>query len=330
MEESLARALSSRLDELGLHLKIPTTLAGLQPHEPVSATLVHNQGPTRYLALFSDEMTLSSLERKWTHHPQKAPLFILGPRATERSAEMFRQLGINFLDQAGNAYITFKGVHIDVRGRRLTTSAKSNLDTSRLPRGGVNLFSTKRAQVIFAILSWPQLLREPVRQLAHTAGTSLGQTQETLGLLEAEGFLDEHRSLIQHRQDRLIDQWTATYPAGLGARSKVRAFSGDFSSLRSSTFSAYVAGEAAIPGILRPETLTLFTVESPTELIREHRWRRTTENPNIFLRRQFWHGLHPEEPGIHTAPWLLTYAELMAANENRQLEAAHTVRMEHA
>ncbi|KJQ53260.1 type IV toxin-antitoxin system AbiEi family antitoxin [Microbacterium sp. SA39] len=328
MNESLAQSLADRFDELGLRIIEPLDLAELPTRETVAATLAHGDSRAAYHVAHADPLTVSSNDWVQPHHERSERLLLVGPRVTERSAAMFRQLGIDYIDTAGNALIDFPGVHIDVRGRRSVQGAKA--DSPRMTRGGVNLFSRKRAQVIFALLSWPELLSMPVRQLATAAGASLGQTQETLELLTQYSYLDDRRELTPLLHDRLIDQWTISFPSGLGSAANTGRFSGEWRNLDAKDSAIYVGGEAAVPDLLRPETATLYTVEYPTEFIRARRWRRDDDHPNIFLRHRFWRSEGDEtQPGIHPAPWLLVYADLIASNDARQREAAQQLRERH-
>ncbi|NUL45747.1 hypothetical protein F7P69_11165 [Cellulosimicrobium funkei] len=328
MDAQLAQELADRFDELGLRFLEPIDLTELPSEATASATLAHQQGHAQYHVGYSDTLTLSSMGWVKPHYVEHNRLLLVGPRVTERSAEKFRRLGINYIDQAGNAFITFNGVHIDVRGRRdlhrVPTSAP------RLTRGGVNLFSVKRSQVIFTILSWPDLLDGPVREIATTSTVSLGQAQGTLDLLMQYGYLDDEKRFAPGRRDLLIDHWTASFPSGLGSAGKAGRYSGDWASLRVGETSVYVSGEAAVPELLRPETAVLYTEDFPIELIRSHRWRRNDDQPNIFLRQKFWQPSHaPARPGVHEAPWLLVYADLLASNDGRQHEVAKHIREDH-
>ena len=75
---------------------------------------------------------------------QRERLFLLGPVVHPRSARDLRAAGIQFLDAAGNAYLNFDGVLIDVRGRkpdpRLAPYKRSS-------ERSTNLFTPRRAQV---------------------------------------------------------------------------------------------------------------------------------------------------------------------------------------
>lgn len=196
-------------------------------------------------------------------------------------------------------------------------------------RSGVNLFSAKRSQVIFAILTWPELLGEPVREVAHASNVSLGLAQETLQLLEDNDILNADRHLSRASRSRLIDQWVSAYPANLSRQISLGTFSGDISRLRASESTIYISGEAASSELRRPENLILYSAVLPKELIVARRWRRDDEEPNILIRRQFWTEQRPLAPGVNPAPWLLTYADLLASGDSRQKEAAHALRDAH-
>ncbi|MFA5607757.1 MAG: type IV toxin-antitoxin system AbiEi family antitoxin [Leucobacter sp.] len=325
MDDQLAQRFLKHFKGLGLRFLEPVDLTEIPLHGTTPLTLVHEFGRSEYRVGFTNTLTASAMNWVAPQDHGEERILLLGPRVTERSAEMLRQMEINYLDQSGNAFINFAGVHIDVRGRRAEAPYKSALP--RAPRGGVNLFSTKRSQVIFSILSWPELLRQPVRTLAAWAGVSLGQAQETLELLTQYGFLDDRRQIIPNRRDRLIDQWAAAYPTGLGSDANTARFSGDWQGFDPGTSAVWVSGEAAVPELLRPETVVLYTYEFPTQLIRAHRWRRNDAEPNIFLRHRFWKPVDSHESsGINEPPWLLIYADLLAANDSRQREAAEQLR----
>lgn len=327
MRESLARRLSKRLEEYGLSFMEPTDLTKLGDGDTLEATLREARGSsqTQCRVLYSSSQTEGTL-RTTGLLVEPRRLLIVGPRVTERSAERFRALGVNFLDQAGNAFIVFDGVRIDVRGRRPDPKLAAEPGVRKSVRGA-GLFSTKRSQVVFAILSWEELLGGTVREIARTAKVSTGQVQATMGLLEQGGFLDGRNWASPRERDRLIDQWTAAYPLGLGAAAGAQPFSGDFTKLQATNMPVYVSGAAAVPEVLRrPESIVLYSTEIPVELIRTNRWRRNEERPNIFLRQQFWIPPEPEIPGSQRAPWLLVYADLMASNDSRLREAAQELR----
>ncbi|PPF75504.1 hypothetical protein [Pseudoclavibacter sp. Z016] len=177
MDDQLAQRIADRFDELGLRFAEPVDLTEIPHLDTIPVTLTHEHGEASYLVGYADALTFSASDWVKPHYAGNEHLLLLGPRVTERSTKMFRQLHINYLDAAGNAFIAFGGVHIDVRGRRAQVPAGAG--SPHLTRGGVNLFSVKRSQAIFAVLSWPELLGRPIREISRAAGVSLGQAQDT-------------------------------------------------------------------------------------------------------------------------------------------------------
>ncbi|MGP5015276.1 type IV toxin-antitoxin system AbiEi family antitoxin [Glutamicibacter sp. BW77] len=325
MNRELAAGLLERFEELGLKIIENTDFARISTDDALAVTLAHEHGQGKFLLGYTDTLTATSQQWRDRTLDGCRKLLLVGPRITERSAEIFRLQGINYIDQAGNAFVSFEGVHIDIRGRRAPRSSTQRY--TQLKRGGVNLFSLKRSQIIFAFLTWPGLLQGPIRQLARAAGTSIGQTQETLELLTQYGFLDDHRKLSSQQREILIDQWAASYPTGLGSQSRTHHFAGDWSNLKINDQTVYVGGEAAAPVLVQPESVVLYTDGLPMSLLRARRWRRDNEAPNIFIRQKFWEAPdEPDHPGIYQAPLLLTYADLLASNDGRQREAAIQLR----
>lgn len=291
-----------------------------------------------YDVVYADNPRASTLP---LHTTSGRNLFIVAPRVSARSAERLRNLGANFLDANGNAYVRFGSVLIDVRGRT------GEIDSSKyaLTPTGTNLFSTKRAQVMFALISWPDLVNAVLKDVAAVSGVSIGAAQSTLQLMEQASFIV---SLGTKRTDRrlqqvdaLIDAWVTAYPTGLGAPGRTKRVEGDFSraTLEAGSDVIDLSGEAAAPWIRQPETFMIYTRGGtlPREAALAGRWTTRTNEPNIFVRNRFWTdpmvafgGAQSQPSGLRIAPPLLVYADLMASGDSRQREAADSYRTEHA
>jgi hypothetical protein len=326
MRLDTATDLSNLLVEYGLDGIRPSDLESLEPGQPREIYIRHEKAAQGFAVLYLPTLTAATLASIEYKYLGLQPLLLLGPRINERSAEMYRHIGINYLDQAGNAYLNFGGVLIDVRGRKLRSGTAESA-TARAS-GGTNLFSTKRSQVIFALLAWPELIAAPIRALAHFAGVSLGQAQDTLTVLYRTGFLDEPGGRRLRRADELLDRWAVAYPTGLGSPSKQSEFFGDIGHFENpGTETAFVSGESAVSNLLRPETLTIYVDDLSSQFMAANRWR-TDRQPNIFVRKKFWKD--PTDEGfrgsVTLAPALLVYADLRASGDSRQLEAAAAFR----
>ncbi|GAA1316957.1 type IV toxin-antitoxin system AbiEi family antitoxin [Leucobacter albus] len=320
MDPLLAEALSARLRDYGLDVGSDPDLSRIEPYATVPFALKYRGQEERFQVTYAPQMTLSSLEQPIHTKRGEGKQLIVGPRITDRSAEILRSNGANYIDGGGNAYISFGDVLIDVRGRKPLTRLERNALVHS--RGGVNLMSPKRAQVIFAILSWEHLLDGPVRALAVVSQVSVGQAQQTLDLLTEHGFLERNRTIHQFSRDRLLEQWVQAYPSGLGATQLRMQLVGETSLPLESDSPLVLSGESAIGDALRPETLTIYSAQLPNDLIRARRWRRAEGQPNIFLKMKFWEDPNQQGSGGDAAPPLLVYADLLAAQDGRQREAA--------
>lgn len=321
MESRLADMLHGRLADLGLKLDVRLPLEELRTGVAEPGALIHPRGHQEMAVLSLPQVTATELAyagRQW--FPDQ-PLLILGPRVSERSAEVLRARGTNFLDAAGNAYIDMPGVHIDVRGRRAAPGECT--ETPRKSYGG-NLFTAKRSQVIFVLLTWQDLVNAPARFIAETAGVSVGQAYETMRMLHEAHYVGRHSHL--HRGDELLEGWAQAHGMIQRRAGRTVYFSGDPTRIMAPEGGVVqVSGEAALPEYLRPETATVYAAPITSKLAVVNRWR-TDYTPNIFVRKRFWQEPDRDQtpgPGtVGVVPPALVYADLIASGDARQLEVA--------
>lgn len=331
MMEEIAAHLQDHLKNYGVTLKTPRPLGLYEEYRfETGAALLRGNQQQYVTAVFLPDMTLSAVSRAIppvVH--REAPIFVFGPRISPRAADAFRKHQLNYVDQSGNAYIRFGETLIDVRGRpaqKLSHSPRSK------PGPRKTLFTPRRSQVIFALLEWPELAYRSIQEIAHHSGTSTGLAHDTISLLTERGFLVNERDRDLMRRDELIDLWASEYPTGLGSASKERRFYGDPHHLvMVDSAVAYVSGEAAVPELLRHQTLTLYMPEFDVRLAGANRWRRAEEDANVFIRPQFW--VDPNQPAEDVphgtalaAPYLLIYADLLSSGDPRQIEVAKKFR----
>lgn len=317
--------LEERLAEYGLAMSASGELPGSEGAELWDVDLSRRDAGWRrtMVAAHLPEMTMRAYDRvPWPvdgHHPR----FVFGSRISIRSADHFRALGVNYLDTAGNAWIRDDGVLVDVRGRKSPASAH----TAEQRTGAVNLFSTKRSQVLFALLSWPELIDRPVRTVARIAGVSVGLVSEVFEQLE---LLERPAADLRpggRARDAVIDQWVASFPSGLGSDRRTRRFGASDSAVRPVAGVEIALGGEAATEWLRAQSVSVWVRPWVPQLAVENRWR-TTSTPNVAVREMFWRTPWPKPGGIRAAPPLIVYAELKAMNDARSREAADRLRSE--
>ena len=247
---------------------------------------------------------------------------VFRPFVSPRTAEALRRTGVQYLDYAGNAWVEFGDVLIDVQGRPRPAEVSQSAPVTG------NLFSRGRMQVIFALLAWPELWDKPQRDLARTAGVSLGQAHNTLGLLAEAGY---HAEGPRRGQTTLLDVWAAAFPTGLARHLTLGSYRGEVDTFKPTQDEegVWLSGEQAVVEMLRPASMTLYVVELDPRLAIVNRWRSDGE-PNVVVRRKFWNA--PDDAsssGVHQAPWPLVYADLVASRDPRVRGAATEWRDRH-
>jgi hypothetical protein len=173
-------------------------------------------------------------------------------------AERLRDLGIQFIDSAGNAFLTRPALLIWVKGER---------PPERLhPSAPSRAFKASGLRVLFALLAVPGLVSQPYRAIADKAGVAHGTVGWVMAELPRLGFLAEiggQRRLLQ--PERLRRQWVEAYARTLRPKLRLRVFQAPtISWWHEFDFAQYglvLGGEAAaarITGIIEPQTVTLY------------------------------------------------------------------------
>jgi hypothetical protein len=340
---SLLGAARERLREFGITLAVePLGLQASDSGFDAVVTLSHDGQHERYVVAAKEHMTLSSLIRSHgaagSRPRSPFPLLVIGDRVSPRSAAALRDAGIQFVDALGNASIAFGSVLVEVQGRTGPAAQRSDIPPDAVSRQPANIFSSRRAQVILALLSWPEISTAKIRNIAKAAGVSVGQAHETVGQLQRIGFIVPVSRRLD-RVDELLDLWTAAYPAGLGRQLEIARFHGDparpVSGLRADQ-SCYLSSESARgSGVVRPATLTVYLDDLNRRLPALNRWDASPDRPpNILVRRKFWTSPHADEerpaPEGQNAPWPLVYADLLSTRDDRLSEVAKSWRSRHA
>ncbi|WP_175539595.1 type IV toxin-antitoxin system AbiEi family antitoxin [Nocardioides exalbidus] len=312
-EQEVLERLLTQLDDLELRAEFQARDDRYPDHV---ITLTHGRSSELYHLEITPAVKPSAVPRlaRFTAHSE-ATLLGIGSVVTPPVASMLGEAGLQYVDVAGNARIRFGDVRIDVQGRRPAKAPKQRL----APSTG-NLFSAARAQVIFALLEWPDLWRESQRAVADTAGVSVGQAHSALTLLREVGFgPGGHR-----RTTDLLDQWVTAFPTGLGEKIVLARFRGEIADLRTDGAGGpvYMSGEVAASELVRPLSAVLYVEELESRMVIKNRWR-SDGDPNIVLRRAFWstppyeNAGHHVGPGFRSAPAVLVFADLVTHDDPR-------------
>lgn len=237
-------------------------------------------------------------------------------------AEKCRELGVPFLDAAGNAFLSLPGVRLFVSGRKLEATSK--------PVKGNNLTALK---IHLAILAYPGLIAKPFREIAKVANCSLTAVQRAIQELIDRKIVrpestSQERILEQPR--RLFDDWVANYPISMKPRMKVRRFHCKNPDWWKNVdlVAARWGGEVAASIMtkhLQPATQTLLVNEAEFDslvksMVIQHRWQADPRGEiEVYSLLQ---ELPRQTPWSQCAPAMMVYADLLASLESRNMETA--------
>lgn len=259
----------------------------------------------------------------------RLPLLVMSSHVSRRLAEELIRADIQFVDHSGNAFIHFDDVMIRILGTPKERQAEEPIEHQTV---SANLLSPRRAQVVLALLEWPELATAPLRELGRAAGVSVGTAHEAVRLLSGVGHV--HDGVFNQRsRPQLLDLWAAAYPNGLGAKLGLTRLGGEAQlGPLSRGQDAEISGEAACADLVNPQTLTVYVPRLDPHMVASSGWRKDRLPHNIIIRRRFW--TRPSGDGVaagspRLAPWPIVYADLLASQEPRQLEAAAELRAAH-
>lgn len=255
--------------------------------------------------------------------PDGSAVLVVAPFVPDGAADLWRARGIDYVDAAGNMHLRWGSTWIDVRGRRRQAAPSA-------PRAA-RMYQPRGLQIVFALLWQPDLVTEPMRTIATASRASLGAVKHVIDELVDAGYVlpdSAGRRLV--RSGALFGRWVEAYALTLAPRLPIGEFSAPSrdwwrsadADLRRAD--VQLGGESAASLLrtdLRTSQAILYADRLPEELALAYRWHRTDTEPNVWVRSRFW----TPEPGV-LVPSPLIYADLLASGDDRQREAASTLR----
>lgn len=242
-----------------------------------------------------------------------------------------REIGLQFIDHAGNCFLRQPGLYVYVSGRR--EIARGN---PAVTRG----LTPSALRLVFAILARPDILHSSVRKMADVASISHGAVGGALAMLEEMGFLSSPRpgQRMLVAPQRWLDAWTEGYLGRLRPKLEtIRMSSADPLTVLLDRVTPRMR-EVALGGELaaayrsfglKPGTLSLYVdFGAPRvlkELVQELKLRRDPQGP-VELISMFWNT--NELLSFPTVPDALIYADLIGMGDVRTMEVAEKLRKE--
>ena len=237
-------------------------------------------------------------------------------------AEELSRRGICYADTAGNMLLRFDGNFLQIRN-----CPKPKEIAKERARG--RCLSPSGLKVLFLLLAEPESVKWNYRDIATKSGTTIGTVNYTMADLR------EKRHLLEDGAGRRLADisalgrlWVDNYRLRLLPKLKAMRYSGELAAIDGGD-DLIAGGETAAmkEGLLTTGNVLLWNQGTGVArtAARNH-WHLALDG-NIEVRDAFW----PVEKRRFTdhAPWLLVYADLLATEDGRCLEAAEEIRKRH-
>lgn len=250
-------------------------------------------------------------------------LLVLGGVIMPRVQQQLKELGIFFIDAAGNTFIQQDGVFIQVEGKK--TDIGRTTDARAFSKGGL--------KVIFQLFLHEHLINTPIREIAYRTEVSLDTVHKTLIALKAMEYLIavNKNELTWNNKEELLTTWMNEYDRRLKPALFISRFDflhdKDFirwKQIKFRTENTCWGGEPAgelLTNNLKPAELMIYTSETEMELVKNYRMVPRKAGAIVVYKR-FW-PTQEKEPKF--APPLLVYADLVNTGERRNIEIAKKI-----
>ena len=255
---------------------------------------------------------------------------LVTPYLTPELANHCRQIDLNFIDTAGNAYIQGPGFFVFVKGEK----RPEQLTTMGTGGGG----TATALRMVFALLCRPHLLNAPYREIVDAAGIALGAVGWVYFDLAARGYVagakkKGNRRLLEPK--RLFEEWVTNYPIKLRPKLNPRRFrtqDTEWWKAAQLPAGAYWGGEVAADRLtqyLKPAAFTIYLEpnkarENLAALVGANRLRADPTG-DLEILDTFW-TFGGDAAQLDLVPPILIYADLVATQDTRNLEVARLIR----
>ncbi|MHA1290838.1 MAG: type IV toxin-antitoxin system AbiEi family antitoxin [Candidatus Thorarchaeota archaeon] len=213
------------------------------------------------------------------------------PYISEEGRQLCRNYGIGCIDLAGNAWLAFNNLYINVQGKE---------NPYPTTRGIKSLFTRKSTRAIRVLLTEPKRLWF-VQDLAREADLSLGQTSNIKRLLIDEDLLlEEGKSFRLVDPQRLLDAWTENYSFKDNESLDFYAIEGTQIERKLSSFCkeagieyglALFSGANLVAPSVRYNRSFIYVEDKIRDIARQVGLKEVTSGPNVTLLKPYDKGV---------------------------------------
>jgi hypothetical protein len=253
------------------------------------------------------------------------PIIVIADFISKNATEALKEIGINYIDTAGNAFIKHTDLVFLIEGQK-----KVNRERTNQPRA----FQEVGLKILFHLLSNPEHLQDAYRTIADKANVSLGSVSHVMAELEDLNFLlkTKDKRTLKNKKE-LLERWIVDYNDILRpriVRKRMRFINADdvrnWRTINTDTDNGVILwggepGGALLTDNLRPEKFTVFTDLELAEVAKILRLV-PDQNGEVEVLQKFW---NTDFENTSVAPTLLVYADLISSGFGRNIETAKQI-----
>lgn len=261
-----------------------------------------------------------------------SPALLVTSGLSAEMAQRCREMDIQFIDTAGNAFLREEGLWVFVAGMK-------NSEASSKPIRPRSSNSPAALRMIFVLLSDLTMLNASYRTIADAACIAIGNIGPVFADLLERGFIAQldGAGRMFGRRDLLLDEWVAGYTNRLRPKLKSRRFHMPegtvLEPLTIAPGEALWGGEMAAAELtkyLRPVTRTLYVqparMDDVVRLLVQAGRLRADPQGTLEVVEAFWNMDYLKQGQLAMVPPPLVYADLLGSLEPRNIEVAAMVR----
>lgn len=253
------------------------------------------------------------------------PIIFVADYISKDAAHQLKERGFNYIDTAGNAFISQDQLMIYVDGQKRNVKHKTNQSRA---------FQEAGVKIIFHLLSEPENLQHSYREIAHSVGVSLGSVSNVMAELEELNYLfkTSDKRVLKNKEE-LLERWLLEFNSVLKPRimrSRMKFIDPDIALNWRNLLLNQKQGEilwggepagAILTNNLRPQEFTIYSNLELPEIAKTLRLV-PDKTGNVEVYQKFW---KDDEMNQNITPTLLIYTDLINSGYGRNVEIANQI-----
>lgn len=266
---------------------------------------------------------LSQLEE--IRNTSNRPIILIADYISKEAASQLKERGFNYIDTAGNAFISKDDLMIYVEGQKRRTAQLTNQSRA---------FQEAGVKIIFHLLSESENLQHSYREIAKSVGVSLGSVSNVMAELEELNYLIKTKDKrVFKNKEELLERWLVEFNTVLKPRiirSRMKFIDSDIALnwrnllLNQKQGKILWGGEPAggiLTNNLRPQEFTIYSNLELPEIAKTLRLV-PDKTGNVEVCQKFWKN---DDIDQNITPALLIYTDLMNSGYGRNVEIANQI-----